>query len=298
MATVVVQQQPIRHSATPPPIQPALSLNTVIPRSVTPIPNKHLPICSPGPAPSQNRGQITPPASPPSKQLSIQTYSILHPPDAYTKLNKSPPIYSIDASTLAAALDHIATQPLPEPKQVFPWLHGLHQENHVQLAFFVARRKSLRRTPKCLRAITLVKAGGDLSHSRLKGSIAPDELLAAPSSADPCFAEVDPREGFSVRNFQIQAPKLATLSDIVVYGDDNGDPWAVRPLAERIAKAQRGWKQRLDPGGLDPQLYHTFVLSSELVLVLEGDLSNASQVVSVMSKDDTLNLSLLTHMGN
>jgi len=261
MATVIVRQPPIRPAPTPSPLAPSLSINTVSPL----IPNKHLPVCSPGPAPaSRARNPATPPASPPSKQLCIQTFSILYPPDTYPKINDSPPVYEIDAATLAAALDHMATQPLPEPKQVFPWLHGLHPENHIQLAFFIARRKSVRRTPKCIRSITLVKCGGDLSKSRLKGAIAPDELLQPCLSRFPKFHDVDPREGFSVRNFQIQAAKMALVSDIVVYGDETSSQKDIRALAKTIAAAQKAWREKCEEGVADMPVYSTFTVSSKL----------------------------------
>jgi len=175
----------------------------------------------------------------------------------------SPPVYEIDAETLVAALDHLATQPLPEPKQVFPWLHGLHPENHIQLAFFIARRKSLRRTPKCIRGITIVKCGGDLSRSRLKGAIAPEEFLPACSNRTPKFHEVDPKEGLSARNFQMQAAKMAAVSDVVVYGDNNASQEEVKVLAKSIAIAQKAWREKCDPGVLDLPVYSTFVVSSK-----------------------------------
>ena len=260
MATVIVRQPPIRQPPTPSPLTSSLSINTVSAL----IPNKHLPVCSPGPAPaSRGRNLVTPPASPPSKQLCIQTFSILYPPDTYPKVNDSPPVYEIDAATVAAALDHLATQPLPEPKQVFPWLHGLHPDNHIQLAFFIARRKSLRRTPRCIRGITLVKCGGDLSKSRLKGAIAPDELLQPSLSRCPKFHDVDPREGFSVRNFQIQAAKMALVSDIVVYGDECTSPKDVRALAKTIAAAQKAWREKCEVGAVEIPVYSTFTVSSK-----------------------------------
>lgn len=262
MSTVVLQQpRPIRQTPTPPPHTPALSLTTT-PRSNTPVPNKHIPICSPGPVPNHNRIPATPPASPQAKVSPVQTFSVLYPPNNHARLSNSPPVYTIDASVLATALDQLATQPLPEPKQVFPWLHGLHSENLVQLAFFVARRKTLRKTPRCFRTITLVKAGGDLSTARLKGAVAPEEILPSISAGEAEFLDCDPREGFSVRNFHIQTPKVAALSDIVVYGDDSTDKVTLNSLAERIAIAQKCYKRKMDPTGQEQQLYNTFVLST------------------------------------
>ncbi|KAK5000448.1 tyrosine/serine/threonine protein phosphatase pps1 [Elasticomyces elasticus] len=241
-----------RHS-TPPP---HLSINTFSHGTPTAVPNKHIPICSPGPRP--NSGLETPPASPPSATV-LEAASLLHPPDRYRCIFEEPPLYELSASELAQALDYASTQPLPEAHQVFPWLHGLHGSNQLQLAFFVARRKVLRQTPSCIRGITIVKARGDLSHSRLKGAIAPEELLCTISESEEVadFREVDPKEGFSVRNFHIQARKMATVSDVVVYGDERTSREEVDTLAKRIARAQRNWRAR--EGGAAE--FNTFVVT-------------------------------------
>ncbi|KAH0551187.1 hypothetical protein GP486_007485 [Trichoglossum hirsutum] len=261
MATVVARPPQLRQSPTPPPpLAPTLSLNTSKAGPV-PVPNKHLQPLSPGSPPVCT--PETPPASPPAKQLSIQVQSLLYPPHRYPLLHAAPPIYSIEARDLAAALEHTSSQPLPEPKQVFPWMHGLHADNHIQLAFFAARRKSLRRTPKCIRGITVVKANGDLNASKLKGAISPQEILQYGQEARPGFLEVDPKEGFSVRNFQIQVGKMAMVSDVVVYGDENTDKADVYAVAKRIAEAQVLGKAKAD-GGKDTPLYNTFVLTSKL----------------------------------
>ena len=204
----------------------------------------------------------TPPASPPKEEISIHTSSILHPADQYQQASQEFPVYEIDGSTLASAIQTLATQPLPEPKQVFPWMHGLHSDNQVQLTFFSARRKPRRVTPKCLRGLTIVKVGGDLSRSRLKGAVAPDELFSTCLDADLSFLECDPKEGFSVRNFQIQAAKMAMVSDIVVYGDESATVKDVIALAESISKAQESVKQRSE-GDEELQSFNTFVLSSK-----------------------------------
>ncbi|RMY68377.1 hypothetical protein D0862_14989 [Hortaea werneckii] len=201
----------------PVPHQPAsttssqLSINTSQAGTPKAVPHKHIPYCSPGPRPASHQLD-TPPASPPSSTHLVETTSLLYPPSGFEKITNEPPTYSISAEKLSQAIDHLATQPLPAAEQVFPWLHGLHPENQLQLAFFTARKKSLRRTPKCIRGLTIVKAGGDLSHSRLKGAIAPDEILyplkpgrdrkSGDEAAD--FLDVDPKDGFSVRNFHIQ----------------------------------------------------------------------------------------------
>jgi dual specificity MAP kinase phosphatase len=259
MATIVVQQQPAYQHATN--TSSLSSLNINIPRSTTPIPNKHIAYSPPGPIPNASQ-TITPPSSPPVRTLLPKVTSLLHPPNAHTKLLNSPPIYGIDAKTLSAALDHLASQPLPDPSNVFPWLHGLHPNNHLQQAFFVARKKSLRKIPRCLRGITLIKAGGDLTRSRIKGSVAPDEVLSLCDDASKGFLDCDPQEGFSVRNFQIQAAKMAQLSDIVVYGDDTTDYRIIKSVAERTSSVQRKWRKDMESGGQSVEPYHTYVLTS------------------------------------
>ena len=256
MATMTME---LRQSPTPPP----LTLDTTKFNS-GPIPNKHIPYCSPGPAPrSQQQGPATPPATPPTKHQAIQTLSILHPASSYAKVHESPPIYSIDAPTLAKAIAHQAAQELPDPKQVFPWLHGLHRDNQIQLAFFIARRKSVRQTPKCLRGITIVKAGGDLTESRLKGAISADECLYSHSKDNPTFLEVDPKDGFSVRNFQIQAAKMALVSDIVIYRGEDVTDDDLYGIAKSISKAQRSHLERRAIAEEDLSEFHTFVINSE-----------------------------------
>lgn len=153
----------------------------------------------------------------------------------------------------------MATQPLPNPDQVFPWLHGLHADNHIQLTFFANRRKSARKVPRCIRGITLVKTGGNLAVSKLKGAIAPEELLPLKGD-DSTFIECDPKDGFSVRNFQIQACKLSMVSDIIVYGDQRTSPSETIALAKRISKAQRQYEAR---NGFPKGTFNTFMLSGE-----------------------------------
>ncbi|EKG16718.1 hypothetical protein MPH_06059 [Macrophomina phaseolina MS6] len=259
MAAAVARAPPLpARSSTPPP---QLSLNTSPRGTPAAVPNKHLPVCHPGPQPVQRFD--TPPASPPIKNNVIETSSLIAPPDNIPRICDEPAVYSIDARTVAHAVDHLATQALPDPKQVFPWLHGLHAENQIQLAFFVQRKRSLRKVPRCIRGLTIVKAGGDLSSAKLKGAIPPSELLLVQNSPDEAaqFLEIDPREGFSVRNFQIQACKMATVSDIIVYGDEKTPREEVVRLAKKISNAQRVWKERHAVNGCDVQDFNTFVVS-------------------------------------
>ncbi len=260
MSTLVIHQAASRASLTPPPETSALTID--ISRSGSaPIPNKHLPYCPAGPAPGKSQ-LASPPASPPTKNSGLQSFSLLHPADTYPLVIDKPPVFSIDAFTLAAAITEQATQPLPDPKLAFPWLHGLHAENQVQLAFFIARRKALRRTPQCFRGITVVKVGGDLTKARLKGAVSADEILEFKNGKDPSFLEVDPKDGFSVRNFQIQATKMATVSDVVIYADTETKAEEIHNLAKNFATAQNTWKVK--NGDRDEHMpnFSTFILSS------------------------------------
>jgi dual specificity MAP kinase phosphatase len=104
-----------------------------------------------------------------------------------------------------------------------------------------------------------VKANGDLSSARLKGAIAPEEFLQWGNTAE--FKEIDPREGFSVRNFQIQAAKTAMVSDIVVYGEDE-DEDEVHRLGASIAAAQAAWRDNHKTSNHDIPVYNTFVCTT------------------------------------
>lgn len=143
----------------------------------------------------------------------------------------------------------------------------------MQVAFFTARKKALCRTPKCLRGLTVVKAGGDLTHSRIKGAIGPDEILhssspartrASDAAAD--FLEIDPKDGFGVRNFQIQACKMATVSDIIVYGDDQTPRTEVEAIARRISRAQAALQKKME-GSTANRLFNTFIVSGTFALL-------------------------------
>ncbi|CAK3931223.1 Dual specificity phosphatase PPS1 [Lecanosticta acicola] len=272
MAAILQRPTPLApetRTTTPPP---QLTINTSQRGTPAPVPNKHLPFCSPGSRPA-SRQLDTPPASPPSPSNLIETTSLTHPPNAFEKLFNDPPVYSMTAAKLSSALDHLATQPLPSPKQVFPWLHGLHVDNQLQLAFFLARKKSVRRTPKCVRGLTIVKAGGDLTRSRIVGAIAPEEILKPLQVSknkvveEPEFLDADPRDGFSVRNFQIQACKMATVSDIVVYGDDKTPREQVIRLAKRISRAQTSWQKKTEGGCGSVRPFNTFILSDQYTIV-------------------------------
>jgi len=280
---------------TPPPSSPHLTLNTSVTGTPAAVPNKHLPYCSPGPEPAH--GLISPPASPPNADSPLENTSLLHPPISYPKLAPGCSIYTITAVALAKAVNHVASQPLPDPEVVFPWLHGLHPDNHFQLNFFNVRKRAARQVPRHLRGLTIVKVGGDLNNSRIKGAISPDELLSpaavskSPRRRDlaqyeqgPSFIDCDPRVGFNVRNFHVQACKMATVSDIVVYGDDFTPRSEVEEVAALISKAQKAWSQRPDMVARAEGKFNTFILIDSFSCLLE----NHPDIVAIDAKG-TLN---------
>lgn len=260
MATIAIPRPIPPHrpaSALDVPITPPLSLeeiNASLSTAPGPIPNKHIPVCPTGPAADE---PTTPPQSPSSQDDYAQS-SLLYPPHDFRRLTRGgQSVFLLDAERVVDALDFAAREPLPDPSLVFPWFHGLHPQNHIQQAFFAARRRVHRNTPCCIRSVTLVKADGDLSVARLKGAIAPQEFLSQSSS--PEFVD-DPREGFSVRNFHIQPAKVALVSDIIVYGDDAEQ---AHKTAWDVAAAQRTWRERQIANGQHgvPE-YNTFVCTS------------------------------------
>ncbi|KAH9898609.1 hypothetical protein F4778DRAFT_187764 [Xylariomycetidae sp. FL2044] len=257
---------PHRSSSAIVTLSSPIALETIDTQQVpcaTPLPNKHLPVCPTGPAPVQEPN--TPPPSPARehsrehhRELTCRPPSLLHPPGKYPAIQSgSLSVYELEPKDIAAAVDYISRQPLPDPSQVFPWFHGLHPSNHIQQAFFVARKRSLKKTPNCLRGVTVVKADGDLAVSRLKGAIAPHEFMQPGSDGE--FADPDPKDGFSVRNFQIQAAKTAITSDIIVYGEDSSQ---VRKLGFEVASAQAKWREKLEKQGHDFPEYNTFICIS------------------------------------
>jgi dual specificity MAP kinase phosphatase len=263
MATVALARLLSPHHSSSTAIPSILTTHTedavLLSRSTTPtsdtpapIPNKHIPSCPPGPpkVPDDSTSRL-----PLASSSDIPQASLLFPPQRFSSTQNGPlVVYTITAADVAAALDFTSRQPLPDTALVFPWLHGIHPENLVQQAFFTSRHRAPQRTPQCLRGVTIVKADGDMSVSRLKGAISPQELIQAGPA--PRFLDTDPRVGFSVRNFHIQAVKYAMTSDIIVYGED---PEIVAQLGWEFAEAQQQWwKSHSDAGEPVPE-YNTFI---------------------------------------
>ncbi|KAL7795927.1 hypothetical protein V8C37DRAFT_373944 [Trichoderma ceciliae] len=184
--------------------------------------------------------------------------SLLYPPDNFVRVDgEDASIYEIDAVSVAEALDYASQQQLPPPSLVFPWLHGLHPENHTQRTFFDEHLCILGNTPNCLRAITVVKADGNLSFARLKGAIAPEEFMR--SGTPPEFIDSDPLSGLSVRNFHIQPAKVAATSDIIIYGLNHDEN---RKVAWKVAVAQKRWRDKQHAEAKNLPVYNTFICTS------------------------------------
>ena len=265
MAAVIARQPALlERSATPPS---PLAINTTTIGSTVPVPNKHLPICSPGPRPLP--GLDTPPASPPVADATADSASSHDYFERSALLVSDPPVYGVSAQGLVEGLERLASQPMPEPRLMFPWLHGLHPDNQLQLAFFVARRRLIKKSPKAFRGITVVKVGGDLSRSKLIGAITAQEIIVPTGESDEqvAFLDIDPREGFSIRNFQIQTCKIATVSDIVVYGEDGVPHEDIVKVARQISTAQLLQREKFESPLRQTRSYGTFVLSGKLFLL-------------------------------
>jgi dual specificity MAP kinase phosphatase len=109
----------------------------------------------------------------------------------------------------------------------------------------------------------------------LKGAIAPEEFMHCGPTAE--FKEIDPRDGFSVRNFQIQAAKVAMVSDVIVYGEDEVE---VRKLAWDVASAQHAWRGTHERMGHELPRYNTFICTTPF----EEFESNHPEIVTTNSR--------------
>ncbi|KAF8461404.1 hypothetical protein BDZ91DRAFT_663365 [Kalaharituber pfeilii] len=223
------------------------------------IPSKHLqsPI---SPKPVGQTPPVTPPDSPPYHHTSCIMSSKLYPVDGYPLISECPPLRGIDAAGVAAALDHLASQPLPPADEIFPWAHGAHPENHLQNEFFNTRKVS-QKLPTSVRFITVVKVGGDLNSAKLKGAVVPDDIIQL--EGDRASFMTDPREGFSIRNFQIQVGKFAKLSDIIVYGGPETSNEEVKEVAKKISTAQLLFRSSCE---WEIPVYNTFLVRDHFLV--------------------------------
>ncbi|CAN6595149.1 hypothetical protein TRVA0_001S00672 [Trichomonascus vanleenenianus] len=101
----------------------------------------------------------------------------------------------ITASVLAAAVDTHYSSPLPDVDEIFPWLHGLHPKNDMQIWFFspefdsfesqndrvavtVSDPSRVTNVPGKARGLLVVKVGDENNEcGTLVGSVRPSEIL-------------------------------------------------------------------------------------------------------------------------
>ena len=98
---------------------------------------------------------------------------------------------------------------------------------------------------------------------RLIGAVNHTEILGR-SQRDGHFTDPDPVKGICLRNFHIQTPKMALLSDIVVYCPRGGQSKEVLDVAERIAQAQRLVRMRHCENSQVSPVYNTFVVNGRV----------------------------------
>jgi dual specificity MAP kinase phosphatase len=195
----------------------------------------------------------------------------LYPADKHTLLRRDRGnIYLISAAVLAEAYDQVRSQPLPPAGEVFPWLHGLNPRNAGQLCFFNAQCSATRVPPINIgyRGLTVVHVPapfGCYRPGRLLGAVNHTEILGR-SQRDGHFVDPDPSKGICLRNFHIQTPKMALLSDVVVYSPRGGNNKEVLDVAEKIAQAQRLVRMKFSTSASGTPNYSTFVVTGMLHL--------------------------------
>ncbi|CAH1755754.1 14543_t:CDS:2 [Entrophospora sp. SA101] len=199
---------------------------------------------------------------PPSSPLSTTTVSSPATPRSHSPsvfevfpiISENPLIRGLTASHYYRIHETYYTQSLPN-NMLFPWLHGVDGSNVQQNNFFCVNNCPVPEH----RGITLIQADEGSERSQLIGSVFP--------MADG--------EGINLRNFKIQVAKYATISDIIVYGED-GLNENVLKVAKQVAWAQQILREQR-PIGIN---YETFVILDPFS-VFEKDFLN---VVAIDNK--------------
>ncbi|RIA98714.1 hypothetical protein C1645_749074 [Glomus cerebriforme] len=204
---------------------------------------------------------FTPPSSPlsppPSSPATVRSPS---PSvfDVFPFVCEDPPIRALSGSQYYLIHEAYHSSPLPNDI-LFPWLHGVDGTSPAQNSFF-----GIQESPVPLhRGVTVVQAEEQTSKCLLVGSVYPSDIFNPPILNDgdhSChelrtFLKMNDSEGINLRNFKIQVAKYATLSDIVVYGE-NGLNDSVLEIAKQAAWAQQALREE-NPNGID---YEVFVI--------------------------------------
>lgn len=214
---------------------------------------------------SPTRTLIAPLASSPTNAAYPKDKSsVLFPAEGFKEV--VPHVRAIQASQVAHALCEQSVTRLPEAEQMFPWLHGIRDSNAEQMAYFKCQPAGCP-PPSCYRGVTLVHVNNATqtieSAGRLVGSV-PHTVLVNDGLANSknmnSFKDPVHSKGVQLRAFNIQARKIALLSDIIVYDPkrETDDPDTALLIAGKISEAQRTYRQQ----HLEhlPE-YNTFVVS-------------------------------------
>ncbi|CAG8564283.1 6719_t:CDS:2, partial [Scutellospora calospora] len=191
----------------------------------------------------QQPSRLTPPLSPLSPPSSSPATIRSPSPigfDSFPLVNEDPPIRALTISQYYLIHETYYTTPLPN--DLFPWLHGIDGKNPIQNNFFGLNNQEEYPVP-IHRGVTVVQAEGaeECLRSQLLGSVLPTDILDYGDSNDCSvrgFLKVSDCEGINLRNFKIQVAKYATISDIIVYGE-NGLNENVLNIAKQMAWAQQ-----------------------------------------------------------
>ncbi|KAF0530561.1 Dual specificity protein phosphatase PPS1 [Gigaspora margarita] len=196
----------------------------------------------------QQPSRLTPPLSPLSPPSSSPATIRSPSPiefDAFPQVNEEPPIRALTASQYY--LIHETYYSTPLPNDLFPWLHGIDGTNPIQNSFFGLKLQEECPVP-IHRGVIVVQAE-EMARSQLVGSVLPTDILDYGNPDDPeddCsargFLKIMDSEGINLRNFKIQVAKYATISDIIVYGE-NGLNENVLNIAKQMAWAQKKFKE-------------------------------------------------------
>ncbi|KAG0213504.1 tyrosine/serine/threonine protein phosphatase pps1 [Mortierella sp. NVP41] len=135
---------------------------------------------------------------------------------AYPLVNSQPPVRAIDGHQLFELHQKFVTTPLPT-KAMFPWLHGVDGTSNPQNYFFGIQHHHYA---GC--TATGTASGVDLGDGKKLKSSFMHSLS----------------EGINIRNFRIQVPRYALLSDMIIYAKEGEQDLYILQLAKQISTAQ------------------------------------------------------------
>ncbi|ODQ63261.1 hypothetical protein NADFUDRAFT_6814, partial [Nadsonia fulvescens var. elongata DSM 6958] len=205
----------------------------------------------------------------------------------YQAVSSDPPVFALSSLIFTQSINHHYSTPLPEVDEMFPWLHGIHEDNFSQRAFLDPLHRFRQEIPangreKYEHDLQSHKNVPNQAHGLLLYDDNTSDIQIAYNSGDdtienemtketkddgvptysqiylPQFLELDTRQGISLRNFQIQVTKFACISDVIIYcSESKGDDFEqLIDVARLISQAQINFKQAYSLN----QDYKTFVV--------------------------------------